>query len=330
MRYISLWTAVIFFLLSGFTASAALGADGQGIFLSIMTGDKEGTYYQFGLNMQELAREFGVQLSVVDSKGSVENIYAVYQRPNTQMAIVQSDVLAFVSNIHTDAVLKRITGKIRMIFPLFNEEVHILGRSSLTDFDALENKRVAIGKEGSGTYLTAKLLFAASGVKPSAMVTIGTNDALAQLKAGRIDAMFYVAGYPVRLFNESVTIADDLKIVPINNKNILEFYASAEIPANTYSWQKEAVKTAAIKAVLVSYDFRKTNCDSIGGFAKVLHDNLDWLKEHGHPKWKTVDLNYPLKGWEQYDCVKRFLDTNLAPSVKDKVNPVLEAIKNNI
>lgn len=327
MKPINLLAAVIIYILSGFTANAALGADAPGAHLSIMTGGKKGTYYQFGLNLRKLVSEHGFQLSVVNSKGSVENIYAVYKRPNTQMGIVQSDVLAFVAKVHTDPVLKRIARKIKMVFPLYNEEVHILGRPSLTDFDALENKRVAIGKEGSGTYLTAKLFFAVSEIKPSAMVTIGTDDALAQLKAGQVDAMFYVAGYPVKLFDESVTGADNLKIVPIHNKEILDFYPSAEIPANTYSWQKEAVKTAAVKAVLVSFNFRQANCDYVGRFGEILRDSLDWLKENGHPKWKTVDLDYPLKGWEQYDCVKRYLDTRPLPSPKDRLNPVLKAIK---
>ena len=33
---------------------------------------------------------------------------------------------------------------------------------------------------------------------------------------------------------------------------------------------------------------------------------LDWLVQNGHPKWKQVDLNYQLKGWEQYSCVKKY------------------------
>jgi hypothetical protein len=296
-----------------------------------MTGGKKGTYYQFGLNLKELVRNQGYQLSVVNSKGSVENIYAVYKRPNTQMGIVQSDVLAFVAKLQSDPVLKRIAKKIKMVFPLYNEEVHILGHPSLTDFDSLQGKRVAIGKEGSGTYLTAKLLFEVSGIKPAKMVMIGTDDALAQLKSGQIEAMFYVAGYPVKLFYESVAAADNLKLLPITNNKILEFYPSSEIPANIYRWQNELVKTAAVKAVLVSFDFRRANCDFVGRFAKILHDNLDWLQENGHPKWKTVDLNYPLKGWDQYDCVKRYMNLNQAPATtvkdKDELNPVLKAIK---
>ena len=34
---------------------------------------------------------------------------------------------------------------------------------------------------------------------------------------------------------------------------------------------------------------------------------MEWLIKNGHPKWKAVDLDYPLKGWEQYDCVPQYL-----------------------
>lgn len=330
MKHIKHFTIVIVLLLSSFSANAALGSEDKGTLLSLMTGGKKGTYYQFGLNLQELVIGHGFRLSVVNSKGSVENIYAVYKRPKTQMGIVQSDVLAFVSKVHTDPVLKRIAKKIKMVFPLYNEEVHILGRSSLTDFDALANKRVAIGKEGSGTYLTAKLFFEVSEIKPSEVVTIGTDEALAQLKAGHIDAMFYVAGYPVKLFGEAVSEADGLKILPIHNQKILEFYPPGEIPANTYEWQHEAVKTAAVKAVLVSFDFRRSNCEYVGRFAEIMRSRLDWLKQNGHPKWKTVDLNYQLKGWEQYDCVKNKLITRPPSAPKKDLNPVLRAIKDHL
>jgi TRAP transporter TAXI family solute receptor len=134
--------------------------------MGIITGGKKGTYYQFGLNLAQLVKPSGINLSVYNSNGSVENIYAVYRRPRTQLGIVQADVLAFVTKIQTDPVLKRIAKKIKMVFPLYNEEVHLIGHREITDFDDLNDRRVAIGKEGSGTYLTARLLFEVSDVTP--------------------------------------------------------------------------------------------------------------------------------------------------------------------
>jgi hypothetical protein len=311
-------------LLVSLLASAAAAAD-----LGLITGGERGTYYQFGLNLQRLVKPGGTNLSVYNSKGSIENIYAVYQRPNTQMGIVQSDVLAFVSRVQSDPVLRRIASKTRMVFPLYNEEVHVLGRG-ITDFDDLADRRVAIGREGSGTYLTARLLFKVSDVAPKEMVLIDTDEALAELKAGRIDAMFYVAGYPVKLFVEQVTGADGLALVPIANKSITEFYPMAEIPGNTYAWQPTTLSTVAVKAVLVSFDFRGLNCDYVGRFAQTLSENLDWLVKNGHPKWKSVDLDYPLKGWEQYDCARRYLRKPVPAAARPRsgdANPVMDAIK---
>jgi TRAP transporter TAXI family solute receptor len=306
----------------------ALSADCFAVDLTLMTGGEKGTYYQFGLNLKELVKSKGITLDVVNSTGSIENLYAVYQRPHTQMGIVQSDVLAFVTRVQSDPVLKRIASKTRMIFPLYNEEVHLLGRREIRNFDDLAGRRVAIGQEGSGTYLTARLLFEVSEVAPAEMVDIGTDEALSQIKAGKIDAMFYVAGYPVKLFAEDVSADDGLALIPILNKSITEFYPKTEIPANTYPWQQTAVDTVAVKAVLVSFDFRRSNCEYVGEFASTLYENMDWLIENGHAKWKSVDLEFPLKGWEQYDCVKSRLQHKRAVQRSmNELNPILKAVK---
>ncbi len=309
----------------------ALAAIASAADLCLVTGGEKGTYYQFGLNLQTLLKQSGVHLEVYPSRGSIENVYAVYQRPGVQMGIVQSDVLAFVARVQSEPVLKRIARKTRLVFPLYNEEVHVLGRRDITTFDDLADKRVAIGREGSGNYLTARLLFSLSEIAPREMVPIDTDEALAELKAGRIDAMFYVAGYPVKLFAEGVTEADGLALVPIVNKSVTEFYPSAEIPANTYDWQPRPVPTVAVKAVLISFNYRRRNCELVGRFARTLAENMDWLVKNGHPKWKSVDLEYPLKGWEQYDCVRRYLGGRAAPAstaaTSASGNPVMDVIK---
>ena len=297
--------------------------------MGIITGGDKGTYYQFGLDLQKLVKPQGINLTVYPSKGSVENIFAVYQRPGVQMGIVQSDVLAFVARLQSDPVLTRIAKKTKMVFPLYNEEIHLVGRKGITDFDDLAGRKVAVGREGSGTYLTSRLLFKLSEVAPAEMVYIDTGEALAELKAGRVDAMFYVAGLPVKLLKDDITDKDNLVLVPITNKSILEFYPQAEVPAGVYSWQPTAVVTAAVKAVLVSFDFRRKDCDSVGRFGQILSTHLDGLQKGGHPKWKVVDLNYPLRGWEQYDCVRKYLGkaAPAAAAPRSGQNPVFDAIK---
>src|SRR5712664_743792 len=156
-RALAALSLLVAVLLAG--AGAAYADD-----LGLITGSDKGTYYQFGLDLQKLVKSGGLNLTVHTSKGSIENVFAVYQRPGVQMGIVQSDVLAFVARVQSDPVLQRIAKKTRMVFPLYNEEVHVLGRKGIRDFDDLTGKRVAIGRDGSGTYLTARLLFKLSEV----------------------------------------------------------------------------------------------------------------------------------------------------------------------
>jgi uncharacterized protein len=321
MRYIAALAIVVFAIVPAFAADD----------VGIITGSDKGTYYQFGLDVQKLVKDSGLNVTVLPSKGSIENVYAVYQRPGVQLGIVQSDVLAFVAKVQTDPVLQRIAKKTKMVFPLYNEEVHVLGRRGIADFDDLAGKRVAVGRDGSGTYLTARLLFKLAEVTPAEMIPIDTGEALAALKTGRIDAMFYVAGYPVRLLKDDVQAADNLTLIPITSKSIVEFYPRAEIPADTYAWQPTAVSTVAAKAVLVSFDFRRKDCDVVGRLAQQVAVRIDWLQKNGHPKWKAVDLAYPLRGWDQYDCVKKYLAKTPTGSAnapaRSGLNPVFEAIK---
>ena len=98
---------VILAVALAFTASVASAQD-----MGMVTGSKKGTYYQFGLNMAELVKKQGVRLRVDDSQGSVQNVFSVYKAPDTQMGIVQSDVLAFVAKIQTGPALQGTFSKI--------------------------------------------------------------------------------------------------------------------------------------------------------------------------------------------------------------------------
>jgi TRAP transporter TAXI family solute receptor len=296
-------------------AGVALAAD-----LGLITAGEGGTYHQFGLDLQRLVRPSGIKLTVHRSKGSVDNIFALSRQRGVQMGIVQSDVLGFVAGEPGNPTLTRAARNLRLVFPLYDEEVHVLGRRGIGDFDGLAGARVAIGSEGSGTYLTARLLFKLAEVVPGEIVPIDGREALGQLKAGRIDAMIYVGGYPLGFLKNDVTPRDGLALIPISNKRIFESYDAVVIPSSAYDWQTMPVRTTAVKAVLVSNDVRGRDCDGVGRVAQQIATGLDWLKRHGHPKWRQVDLNYQLKGWAPSDCVRRYVGRQPAAAASGLVD----------
>jgi len=137
------WCALTLLLLLAWTGVGSAADPKADNKMGIITGGEKGTYYQFGLDLQKLMRLSEITLNVYNSKGSIENVFAVYQRPGVQLGIVQSDVLAFISRLQTDQNLIKIAKKTRMVFPLYNEEIHVLGRRGLADFEDLNGKRVA-------------------------------------------------------------------------------------------------------------------------------------------------------------------------------------------
>lgn len=310
---------------------AAGAAVAEQRYLGIVTGDLKGTAHQIGMDLKALFKRNNIHLAVFNSSGSVENIYAVYQRPGNHLGLVQSDVLSFVGKVNSDHRLRLIADKVKWVFPLYDQEIHILARSIIAGFGDLEGKRVAIGHAESGTFLTSQLIFEISGVSPGQMPAIDHLDALNKLRAGEIDAMVIVDGAPIERLALDVSAADDFHLVPITHDDIRSFYPASLIPADTYPWQASAVETVSVKIFLVAYDFRNHHCRTIGTAARLMVENMDWLRFNGHPKWRSVDLKTTVKDWERYKCadltVWDDLEVDSGSSRVRKPNPVADAIE---
>lgn len=276
--------------------------------LGLVTGMANGTYHQFGLDLKRLAKADGIDVNVYPSRGSIDNLGALYGRPGVHMGIVQSDVLDFIAGVESNPVLALIAKRLRVVFPLYTEDVHLVARRDIGAFEQLEGKRVAIGPEGSGPHLTARLMFKLADVHPAELLALDHTQAVARLKAGDIDAMVYVAASPVNMLR-GFTPADGVALVPIVSKSILEAYDAVELAANTYPWQPSPVTTVAVKAVLVSFELEGAACERLGQFAQHVVAGMDRLARDGHPAWRRVDLGYELKGWARSECVRQPIDS---------------------
>jgi uncharacterized protein len=279
---------------------------------NIMTGGPQGTYIKIGRDLSAAAADCGLQLDVQESAGSLENLVAVKKRLHTQFGIVQSDVLEYVrAYAEDDAELKRSLYGVRIMFPLYNEEVHILAKADINSLADLSGRRVAIGKEDSGTFLTATLVLDIARVNDAERMPIGSAEALPMLMAGDIDAFFYVAGAPTALFEDPSIDGSKFHLVNVTEPQLQATYTKATIPAGTYPFQPEEVEGIAVKAVLMTYDYTPSkssyhaqSCKAASDIAAVLLTHLEQFRETGHPKWKDVDLTALPPGWQVGDCVK--------------------------
>ena len=321
------WLAGVFV----FAALSWANAQNHDPFLGIITGDANGTAYRIGEDIRALADRYGIHLMVHPSKGDIENVVAVYQRPGNHLGLVASDVLAFVDKVENAPPLKLISQKIKWLFPLYDRDVHLLAGKKIKDFSDLEGCRIAVGNEQSGSFLTSRLLFEIAGVKPLELVAMGGGQALAAIRDGRIDALMTVDGAPVAWLADWVSAGDGLHLVSITDTHIRDFYPTCRIPSGVYAWQDTDVETISVRTVLVAYDFRNQYCHMIGRLAWLIRKNLPWLKQHGHSTWQTVNIDESIKGWKPYECVSDYTPSPYEERVQKqperRPNPVIDAIR---
>jgi len=300
--------------------AAPVRGDAQEFEKNILTGGPSGTYIQIGRDLAEVAGACGLTYTVRESAGSLENFLGVRKRSNTQFGIVQSDVLEYLKTFASDdpGIARAIFG-VRIAFPLYNEEVHILAKRDVASLAELNGRRVAVGVEDSGTFLTASLVLDLAGVQPSERATINATDALERLLADEIDAFFYVAGAPTKLFLSEEIDPERFHLLPIEDATLSAVYIPTEIPAGTYAFQSEPVPVVAVKAVLMTYeytpaknDYHRLSCKSVSDLSRLILTNFRQLQEVGHPKWRSVDLNDIPPGWDIGSCVNAGLSENYA------------------
>ncbi len=130
----------------------------------IVTASKTGTYIQIGNDIAKyIADPAGIDLEVLESKGSAENISRMRFEPGVKLALVQSDVYqAFLDEAKAgNADAGNIIRPLRLIMPLYDEEIYFVARadSPMNSINEIKNKKISVGPLGSGTALTSRTIY---------------------------------------------------------------------------------------------------------------------------------------------------------------------------
>jgi TRAP transporter TAXI family solute receptor len=320
MRRDLLLCSTVVVWVSGLLCVPQVRADSMGL----LTGPTTGTSFQFGQDIARVARSVGLEILVKESEESIDNIQRLVSRENAALGIVQSDVLGFLSRSE-DPDVRRISERLRVVFPLYHEEVHLLARREIRRFEDLDGTRVVVGTKGSDHWLTSNHLLRMIGIKPTERIELPPPEGASAVLRGKADALVYVGDKPVKLFTTFQELQKNqqfappvraVHFVPLTHPSMLQEYAAATIGPDDYPWLSEAIPTVAVKAVLISFDFSsrgnpsyQKRCDQLAklgaaireGFTGRSHSSKS-LQRSGHPKWREVDLNQDLGIWKRDAC----------------------------
>jgi TRAP transporter TAXI family solute receptor len=269
--------------------------------VGVISGGVTGTYIRIAADLAN-ALDDGYELRVLPiiGKGSVRNIEDLLLLRGVDVAIVQSDVLDYYKRA---GLVPNIDQKIHYIAKLYNEEVHVLAKAEHRSIDDLAGKRVNFGTEGSGTFMTAGIIFDDLGIDVE-VTSFPEPIALERLRAGEIDALVFVGGKPLKLIEE-VNRQEGLHLLAIPPARIKAAYIPSELTAEAYPGLIDPgspVQTVAVTAVLAAYNWPEGHPrrGKLTRFIERFFANFDRLLEPPyHPKWQEIDLRAQVPGWQR-------------------------------
>jgi len=285
----------------------------------IVTASERGTYIQIGRDLARfVAPAAGINLEVLPSAGSAENVRRLRYEPGVKLAMVQSDVYqAFLDQAaEGNAEAADMIRPLRVIMPLYNEEIYFAVRadSPMQYVHDIRGARINTGPVGSGTALTTTTLYRLMFGEPISDAKasfLSNEEALAKLVTDKsIDVVAIIAGQPAKLLVDMKPEARQyIKLLRFDPNNpasaaaLATYFPTTVLASNYPNLLTEDLPSLAVRAYLVTFDYNLPSTRIyLAHLVRALCANYARLQASGHPKWREVELSMPElgKGWRYY------------------------------
>ena len=281
--------------------------------VGIMSGELSSTSLAMTNDLaQVLDRPGHLRIVPMLGRGPEQSIHDILYLRGTDLGIVRSDIL---NHFKKQGNAASLGNRLHFIAKLHNEEVHVLSNMKYLCLDDLKNKRVNFGAKGSGSNITASLVFEAHKVKVKP-VFYDQATALEKLKTGEIDATVIVSGKPSPIFN-TVKYTDRVHFLDVGFAGPLKsVYVPAVMSFGDYPdlvSRNETVKTVSVSAVMAVYNWKPQTdrYKRVSQFVDAFFSNIEKFKARGrHAKWHEVNLGDDVPGWSRFSAAGQWLRKN--------------------
>lgn len=243
---------------------------------------------------------YDTRILPIAGKGAVRAIEDLLLLRGVDVALVQADVL---DHYQRAELFPDLVDKVRYIAKLYSKELHVLASKDIRTIQDLAGKKVNFGPPSSGSFMTASLVFEALSIN----VDIGDDDyqiALDKLRQGEIDAWVRVDAKPM-LQMENLTGSEDVHLLAVPS-SVGDAYTEAALTSEDYPRlieTGERVDTVAVSTIMATYNWPEESRGRrhLESFLHSLIASFDLLQQSPfHPKWREVDLDADIAGWERF------------------------------
>ena len=269
--------------------------------LRFVTGGESGTYYAFGsVIAQHATNNTDVSVTGLVGNGSKSNVEELADG-NAELAFCQSDVMAYAYN--GTNLFENPIDCFSTVAALYMEQVQIVTVDpTIKTVEDLAGKKVSVGAAGSGVYFNAKDILTAYGLGD-----VNENDEFTQinatyqsfgdsandLKDGKIDAAFIVAGAPTTAVTDLAT-TKDVHLVSLDDEHIAklletsDYYTKTVISKDVYGLDEDVTTVAVAAVILARNDVSE---DAIYALTADIFDNAADLVS-SHAKYGELSLEF--------------------------------------
>ncbi len=239
--------------------------------LILATATTGGTYYPVGvgiatLTTRELEPTHGISMTAISSAGSGENIQLLKNR-EADLAIIQSlfGAMAWQGSGRYQGAPQSF---LRSVTVLWDNVEHFVVRAKyaktgdMTDMRELHQKNFSIGRRGSGTELSGRVILEALEFRPERdfrLKYLGYTPSAQALQNGRLAGMNIPAGPPAGAIIQAIAAlgAEEVRILEFTDDQLeavnrtYPVWRRAVLEAGTYPGQERDLRTIAQPNILV-------------------------------------------------------------------------------
>src|SRR5215471_20509074 len=158
--------------------------------------NSDDTYLQIAYDLADVLNDGdNLRILPIAGIGGPRNIRDVRYLKGVDIGLTQTSIL---NNFRrSNERMGQTENKIVYIARLFNEEVHLVARRSITSIDDLKGRKVNLDAKGSGTSYSMRDIFKTLDIDVEE-VSMSQTEAFQKVRSGEIAATVLIAGKPVR------------------------------------------------------------------------------------------------------------------------------------
>jgi uncharacterized protein len=277
--------------------------------------NSDDTYLQMAYDLADVLNDGdNLRILPIAGIGGPKNIRDVRYLRGIDIGLTQTSIL---NNFRrSNERMGQVENKIVYIAKLFNEEIHLIAPSNITSLTQLRGLKVNFDAKGSGTSYSMRDIFKALGIEVEE-VSMSQVEAFEKLRTGEIAATALIAGKPVRSMSR-LNLSDRLHFVPIPYPTqLIADYLPATLTHSDYPDlipTGQTVDTVAVGAVLIAYNWPRTNADRyrrVQKFVEAFFPKIgEFQRPPRHVKWREVNLAATLPGWTRFEAAQTWLDNH--------------------